>query len=108
MKHAKLPPIPTAFGQRVLEFRLVFLPVLVFGSALLLVAVLWQSHGESNLPITPTENGLVNQTPKPTIEVAPVVTKAPPHVVNVLQPPHEPLPSDSREMSERKPTTAQD
>ena len=108
MKHAKLPPIPTAFGQRVLEFRLVFLPVLVFGGAILFTALLWQSHSESNMPITPTENGLVNQTPKPTTEVAPVVTQAPPQVVNALQPPHEPQPADSREMSERKVQTAHD
>jgi len=108
MKHAKLPPIPTAFGQRVLEFRLVFLPVLVFGGAILFTALLWQSHSESNMPSTSTENGLAGRASNRAPEVVPAATNASPQVVNVLQPPREPQPADSREMSERKVQTAHD
>jgi len=108
MMAPKLPPIPTAFGQRLLEFRVVFLPALVFGGAILLTAVLWQGHNQVSVTDSPEGNGLaIHGSDKPT-GPSPAATNAPGGVVNVLQHENEPLHSGSRELSDIKMQTAHD
>lgn len=109
MKPSQLPPIPTAFGQRLLEFRLVFLPVLVFGGALLLVTVLWPEQQRFS-PVPPPRPELVEHDSVKATEIRLVSTNAPERVVNTLQHQrqNEPLHSGFREMSELKVQTATD
>lgn len=62
MSGAGRPPIPTAFGQRLIIWRMSLFPLLVFGVAICFVAFLWRNHLHAPVVIGPTEKTLANVT----------------------------------------------